>query len=112
MEQQPSGRITRIDLLVEDVEAHLLAFKRLGDLTQMPGRACQPVQAGDDERIALPHIFQARVEPGPLAGSAAGLLLKDFVAVLELVELHVEVLPDRTHPRIAHKRHSVSPTVF
>jgi predicted component of type VI protein secretion system len=32
--------------------------------------------------------------------------------VLELVELHVEVLPDRTHPRVAHERHSVSPTVF
>jgi putative transposase len=36
----------------------------------------------------------------------------DFVAVLELVELHVEALPDRTDPRVAHERHVVSPTVL
>ena len=64
IEEQPSGRIACIDVLVEDLQVHVLARERLGHLAQMQGRAGQPIEARHHERIAFPHIIQARAELG------------------------------------------------
>ena len=63
------------------------------------GGTCQPVEARHHERIALPHIVQARAE---LTGTCrtAVRLLKEFVAVLQLRALDVHTLSDGTHPCI------------
>ena len=44
MKQQASGRIYRVDILVEDLECYLLTFQFSGDLAQMEGRAGQPIK--------------------------------------------------------------------
>lgn len=84
---------------------NLLALEFVGNLAQMQRRAGQPVQARHHERIVLPDLLQAGLEPLSPAGSTAFLLLKDLIAAGELVELDVETLPDTADPRLADARH-------
>lgn len=58
MEHEPSGRITCGDLLIEDLEMHLLAGEFGRDLTQMQGGPCEPVETGHNERITFADVFQ------------------------------------------------------
>ena len=69
-------------MLVKDLQVDLLAVEFGRDLTEMQRRAGEPVQAGHDERVAFPHIFQACLSSRPFAPGTAGFLLKDFVAVV------------------------------
>ena len=69
---------------------NLLALEFVGNLAQMQRRAGQPVQARHHERIVLPDLLQAGLEPLSPAGSTAFLLLKDLIAAGELVELEDE----------------------
>jgi hypothetical protein len=57
MKQQTPGGIAGIDVLIEDVQVDALALEFLGKLAQMPGGACQAVEARHHERIAFPDIF-------------------------------------------------------
>ncbi len=43
IEEQAAGRITRIEVLVHDLEVDLLAGECIGDLTQVQGGASQAV---------------------------------------------------------------------
>jgi hypothetical protein len=61
MEQQASGRIPRVEVLIEHLKVDLLTCEFLRDLTQMQGGSCQPIQARHHERIAFPNLFQARL---------------------------------------------------
>jgi hypothetical protein len=61
IEQQVSGRIPRVDVLIEHLKVDLFTCEFLRDLTQMQGGSCQPIQARHHERIAFPNIFQARL---------------------------------------------------
>ena len=56
------------------------------------------------ERIAFPDIFQTGVQSRSLARGTTRFLLEDFLAVLQLVELDIEALPNRADPCIADKR--------
>jgi hypothetical protein len=58
VEQQMSSRITGVDMLIEDLQVHLLAVEFGGNLAQMQCGAGEPVQAGHDEGIPFPDIFQ------------------------------------------------------
>jgi hypothetical protein len=66
--------------MVQDLEVDALRLEGLGDLAQMQGEARQPVEAGDDERIAGPDILQAGFGAGPRSGRAPMLFLEDEVA--------------------------------
>src|SRR5512134_1615981 len=77
----------------------------------MEGGTCQPVEARHHERIALPHIVQARAELRTGTCRTAVRLLKEFVAVLQLRALDVHTLSDGTHPCIPYLCHSVVPRV-
>jgi hypothetical protein len=59
VKQQASGGITRVNVLIEDLEMDVFALQDISDLTQMQRGACQPIEAGHDERITFPHIIQA-----------------------------------------------------
>jgi len=89
MEQQASRGIARIDMLIAHLQVHLLVGHGLGNLAQMQGGTGEPVEARHHERIALPHIVQARAELGPGACRTAVRFLKEFVAVLQLLALDV-----------------------
>jgi hypothetical protein len=47
VKQQTARGIAGIDALVEHMQVDLFPDEDLGDLAQMPGRAGQPIQAGD-----------------------------------------------------------------
>jgi len=47
VKQQTASGIAGIDALVEYMQVDPFPGQDLGDLTQMPGRAGQPIQAGD-----------------------------------------------------------------
>src|SRR5918999_6399647 len=66
----------------------------------------QPIQASDHQRIAFSDVFQAGFKLGPPARRTAFFLLIEFVAVLQLVELHLKALSNRPHSRIAHPCHA------
>jgi hypothetical protein len=47
VKQQTASGIAGIDTLIEHMQVDPFPGQHLGDLTQMPGRAGQPIQAGD-----------------------------------------------------------------
>jgi hypothetical protein len=94
VEQQASGRITGVKMLIEDLEVDLLARQFGGNPAQIQPGAGEPVQARHHERVAFLYIFQARLSSRQFPHRPADGFLKDFVAVLQLVELDCQALPD------------------
>ncbi len=103
VEEQALYGITGVDMLIENLQVDLFALQRVGDPAQMQGGACQPIEACHHERITFPDIFQTSVRSRPLARCTAGFLLENFMAVLQLIELDIEALPNRADPCIANK---------
>jgi hypothetical protein len=93
------------DLLIKDLEMHLLAGEFGCDLTQMQGGPCEPIKPGDDEGVAFAHIFQARLELGPGTRRPTLLFLEQFVTLGQFVHLNHETLAYRTNPCIADECH-------
>ena len=94
-----------MDLLVEHLKMHLLAVELRGDLAEVQGRTGQSIEAGHDQGVAFPHIFQTGAESRSLVRRAAVLLLEDLLAPGQLGQLDLEALPHGTDPRIADPRH-------
>jgi len=77
-------------MLVKDLKIDLLALKCGGNLAEMQGGTCEPIETRHHERITFPDIFQTGVQSGPLSRCTARFLLEDFMAAFQLVELDIE----------------------
>jgi hypothetical protein len=48
IEKQPTGGVSRVDVLIDDAQLYSFAFQFIGDLAQMQSRARQPVEPRDN----------------------------------------------------------------
>jgi hypothetical protein len=71
VEDEATADAGRVDALVQHDEVDLPLAEHLSEVEQVPDRAAEPVQAGDDDLIAGAQVLEHRVElraPSQLAG--------------------------------------------
>ena len=84
-----------VDALLDDFEVRTGLLDLVGDIGEVPHRAAQPVQAGDDKRVSLAQDGEDPLQLGAaVALRTARLLLEDWVrtGTLKRLPLQGEVL--------------------
>ena len=56
IKEEAAGRISGVDVLIEHLEAHVLAFEIIGNLTQMQGGTRQTIQTRHHQGVAFPEV--------------------------------------------------------
>jgi hypothetical protein len=61
-----SSRVDRLAAKLQNAQRHAFRIQALHDFPQVQGRARQPEQFSDDQRVTLPNVVERRVKLAPL----------------------------------------------
>lgn len=105
LEDEPSPGRSRVNGLLQALEADASGHQVLHGGDQMGEGASQPIQAPDNECVARAQEVQGSKEPRPLSLCAGNLVLEDPYAAgrLQGVPLKVEILIKRADAGVAHE---------
>lgn len=108
MHGQPPRGAAGIQLLVQRPEADAAVAELSDGAYQMGQRPAEPVEQGDDDRVAVSGVGQQLVELGAAGEGAAGGVGSDEAAAggLQLVVLAAQVLVGGGDAGIAEERHA------